>query len=150
MYLHYYDLSVLYLLQGVGVSLLVVQGMTGVYSVVVTSWMFVYFRDSFDTARDSYPWTECQRGAAAFSQLRHCGDSAAGGGNISLEQTIPDYFAAVVLQRALPIYPPSFETWFGSLKFQVVFNLAVIWMVIFICLSKGTKHYLCSNLALDK
>ena len=49
MYLYYYDLSVLYLLQGVGVSLLVVQGMTGVYSVVVTSWMFVYFRDSFIT-----------------------------------------------------------------------------------------------------
>ena len=36
-------------LQGVGVSLMLVQGLTGVYSIVVTSWMFVYFRDSFIT-----------------------------------------------------------------------------------------------------
>ena len=36
-------------LQGVGVSLMLVQGLTGVYSIVITSWMFVYFRDSFIT-----------------------------------------------------------------------------------------------------
>ena len=26
---------------------------------------------------------------------------------------------------------------FGNLKFQVAFNLVVIWMIVFICLSKG-------------
>ena len=80
-----------------------------------------------------------------FRELRRCGAGTAM--NSSIEQTIPDYFAANVLQRTLPIYPPSFESWFGSLKFQVVFNLVVIWMVVFICLSKGNKNDLKSNLA---
>ena len=135
-------------MQGVGVSLMVVQGMTGVYSMVVTSWMFVFFRDSFDTLGDTYRWTQCQRSYPAFSELRKCQDSfphqlqSNGSSLAHIEQTIPDYFAASVLQRTLPIYPPSFESWFGSLKFQVVFNLVVIWMIVFICLSKGNKKFI--------
>ena len=125
-------------LQGVGVSLMLVQGMVGVNSLVVTSWMFVYFRDSFGTMVGSYAWTQCQRAVPSFRELRRCETGA--GANTSIEQTIPDYFAASVLQRTLPIYPPSFESWFGSLKFQVVFNLVVIWMIVFICLSKGNKN----------
>ena len=76
-------------------------------------------------------------------------------------QVIPDYFAATVLQRSSSEYPqvfsssssPHLETnskfWciemsnfqpaFGNLKFQVAFNLVVIWMIVFICLSKGHK-----------
>ena len=125
-------------MQGVGVSLMLVQGMVGVNSIVVTSWMLVYFRDSFETMTGSYSWTQCQQSVPSFSELRRCGNDNAM--NSSIEQTIPDYFAASVLQRTLPIYPPSFETWFGSLKYQVVFNLVVTWLVVFICLSKGTKN----------
>ncbi len=128
------------MLQGVGVSLMLVQGMVGVNSLVVTSWMFVYFRDSFGTMTGSYTWTECQHTVPSFRELRRCGSGTAM--NSSIEQTIPDYFAASVLQRTLPIYPPNFESWFGSLKFQVVFNLVVIWMIVFICLSKGNKNSL--------
>ena len=126
------------MLQGVGVSLMLVQGMVGVNSLVVTSWMFVYFRDSFGTMAGSYTWTECQHNVPSFRELRRCGSGTAM--NASIEQTIPDYLAASVLQRTLPIYPPNFESWFGSLKFQVVFNLVVIWMIVFICLSKGNKN----------
>ena len=117
---------------------MLVQGMVGVNSLVVTSWMFVYFRDSFGTMSGGYAWTQCQSSKPSFSELRRCGPRDAM--NASIEQSIPDYFAASVLQRTLPIYPPSFESWFGSLKFQVVFNLVVIWMVVFICLSKGNKN----------
>jgi hypothetical protein len=32
------------ILQGIGVSLMLVQGLVGVYSILISSWMFVYFR----------------------------------------------------------------------------------------------------------
>ena len=59
-------LDVFSLLQGVGVALLLVQGMVGVNSLVVTSWMFVYFRDSFGTMTGSFTWTECQHSVPSF------------------------------------------------------------------------------------
>lgn len=46
------------LFQGVGVSLLIAQALTGLYSIIGVSWMFVYFRDSFITALDKYRWAE--------------------------------------------------------------------------------------------
>ena len=122
---------------------MLVQAMAGVNSMVVTSWILVFFRDSFDTMQETYKWNMCQRTVPAFYQLRKCDDSErhlvsnSTGHHGNIEETIPDYFAATVLQRSLPIYPPNFESWFGSLKFQVVFNLVVIWMIVFICLSRG-------------
>ena len=58
--------------QGVGVSLMLVQGMSGVYSIVITSWMFVYFRDSFITIHQPYKWSRCEKDVPAFENLRHC------------------------------------------------------------------------------
>ena len=107
---------------------MLVQGLTGVYSLVVTSWMLVYLRDSFETVGDRYRWSECD----SYPDLRDCDVHSR-----NIEHSIPDYFSAVVLQRSFPKYPPSFESWFGGMKFQVVFNLVVIWMIVFICLSKG-------------
>jgi len=133
--------------QGVGVSLMLVQGLTGVYNMVVVSWMFVYFRDSFDTLYDTgYKWTMCQFHVPAFSDLRRCSDNNPSlynntSGHSKIEETIPDYFAATVLQRKLPVYPRTTENWRFSLKFQVVFNLVVAWMIVFICLSRGLKSY---------
>ena len=49
-------------------------------------------------------------------------------------QTVPDYFNGVVLQRHNVEMPGSS---FGHLKFQVAFNLAVVWMIVFVSLSKG-------------
>ena len=122
---------------------MLVQGMAGIYSMVISSWMFVYFRDSFVTVLDTYRWTLCERNVPAFSYLRKCQEFPAHQelrSNVSrkIELSIPDYFAANVLQRSSPIMS-SFETWFGSMKFQVVFNLVVIWMIVFICLSKGNN-----------
>ena len=126
-------------------SLMLVQGLTGVYNMVVVSWMFVYFRDSFDTLYDTgYKWTMCQFHVPAFSDLRRCSDNNPSlynntSGHSKIEETIPDYFAATVLQRKLPVYPRTTENWRFSLKFQVVFNLVVAWVIVFICLSRGTK-----------
>lgn len=44
--------------QGVGVSLLFFQVLTGLYSIVGISWMFVYFRDAFVTKFERYRWAE--------------------------------------------------------------------------------------------
>ena len=74
-----------YLFQGVGVSLMLVQGMSGVYSIVITSWMFVYFRDSFITIHQPYKWSRCEKDVPAFEKLRHCHQQNANQ-NWSLEQ----------------------------------------------------------------
>lgn len=51
-----------------------------------------------------------------------------------LHETVPDYFSGVVLQRHHLNEPsPGVVT----LKFQVAFNLAVVWMIVFVSLSKG-------------
>ena len=82
--------------------------------------------------------------------------------NFYIFQVIPDYFAATVLQRSSPEYPqvcynlesekldslPNFQPAFGNLKFQVAFNLVVIWMIVFICLSKGWKTILMTQLTM--
>ena len=39
----------------------------------------------------------------------------------------------------------NFQPAFGNLKFQVAFNLVVIWMIVFICLSKGGKTQICND-----
>ena len=53
---------------------------------------------------------------------------------LNLEQNVPDYFAGTVLLRSSPRYPQSFT---GELRFQTLFNIVVIWMAVFIGLSKG-------------
>lgn len=62
---------------------------------------------------------------------------------VRIEETVPDYFSGVVLQRNLSS-PGSSP---GNLKFQATFNLAVVWMLVFISLSKG-NIVLCLNSAI--
>ncbi|PSN55301.1 hypothetical protein C0J52_01760 [Blattella germanica] len=100
--------------QGVGIALLVAQALIGIYSIVGISWMFIYFRDSFITKQDRYRWAE------PYQPYRE------------------DYLNGIVLQRHSLAGPDSS---FGHLKFQVAFNLAVVWMIVFVSLSKGLKSY---------
>ncbi|GLG97785.1 Sodium-dependent nutrient amino acid transporter 1 [Gryllus bimaculatus] len=115
--------------QGIGIALLVSQALIGIYSIVGVSWMFIYFRDSFITKQDRYRWAE------PFD-LYH--DSVPSDNGTKLEDTVPDYLSGVVLQRH---GLASSENTFGHLKFQVTFNLAVVWMIVFVSLSKGLKSY---------
>jgi len=50
-----------------------------------------------------------------------------------LDETIPDYFNGVVLQRSSPGYPQSLT----SLRFQSILTLGVVWIPVFLVLSKG-------------
>ncbi|KAJ8678551.1 hypothetical protein QAD02_014338 [Eretmocerus hayati] len=136
------------LFQGVGIALLVAQAFIGIYSIVGVSWMFVYFRDSFITKQDRYRWSE------PFSLYRedarpsssghgthhvHSGNpNSSSGSQYKLHETVPDYFSGAVLQRHHLNEPdPGVVT----LKFQVAFNLAVVWMIVFVSLSKGLRSY---------
>ncbi|XP_015112215.1 uncharacterized protein LOC107037905 isoform X2 [Diachasma alloeum] len=117
---------------GVGIALLVAQAFIGIYSIIGISWMFVYFRDSFITKQDRYRWAE------PFSLYREDAKPVNTSIPFKLHETVPDYFSGVVLQRHHLNEPnPSVVT----LKFQVAFNLAVVWMIVFVSLSKGLRSY---------
>ncbi|KAJ8932876.1 hypothetical protein NQ314_014356 [Rhamnusium bicolor] len=58
-------------------------------------------------------------------------------GTYKLSETIPDYFNGIVLQRH---HLPSGNA-YGTIKFQLAFNLAVVWMIVFVSLSKGLRSY---------
>jgi solute carrier family 6 (neurotransmitter transporter) len=55
-----------------------------------------------------------------------------------LEETLPDYYNGHVLLRSSPSYPHTFS---GELRFQTLFHIIVIWMSVFIGLSKGLRSY---------
>ena len=57
---------------------------------------------------------------------------------LKLEESIPDYYNGQVLLRSSPNYPQTFS---GELRFQTLFHIIVIWMSVFIGLSKGLKSY---------
>ncbi|XP_066909040.1 sodium-dependent transporter bedraggled isoform X2 [Halyomorpha halys] len=116
--------------QGIGIALILSQALLGIYSIVGVSWMYVYFRDSFITKQDTYRWSE------PYDII--LGQNWKTNTTIKLEETVSNYFSAVVLQRSNLETPANAP---GHLKFQVTFNLAVVWMIVFISLSKGLKSY---------
>ncbi|KYQ54914.1 Sodium- and chloride-dependent glycine transporter 1, partial [Trachymyrmex zeteki] len=119
--------------QGVGIALLVAQAFIGIYSIVGVSWMFVFFRDSFITKQDKYRWAEPFLLYREESRFTHNTTAL-----YKLHETVPDYFSGAVLQRHHLIDSnPGVVT----LKFQVAFNLAVVWMIVFVSLSKGLRSY---------
>lgn len=118
------------LFQGIGVAMLFMQALIGLYSIVGISWMFVFFRDSFITKFDKYRWAE------PFLYYRNENPIPLNG-SYKLSETVPDYFNGVVLQR----HHLADGTAYGTIKFQLAFNLAVVWMIIFVSLSKGLRSY---------
>lgn len=120
--------------QGIGVALMLAQGLYGIYNIAAISWLFVYFRDSFITAFDRYRWSLCypdpKYGRSCLTEMHN--------NTWRLEETLPDYFSGNVLLRSAPTYPQGFT---GELRFQTLFYIVVIWMAVFIGLSKGLKSY---------
>ncbi|KAG5900530.1 hypothetical protein JTB14_022837 [Gonioctena quinquepunctata] len=119
------------LFQGVGVSLLIAQALMGLYSIVGVSWLFVFFRDSFITKLDKYRWEEY------YINYRRVSENQPGNETEHLSQTLPDYFNGVVLQR----HHLATGNAYATIKFQLAFNLAVVWMIVFVSLSKGLRSY---------
>ncbi|XKL62296.1 hypothetical protein PGB90_002129 [Kerria lacca] len=120
--------------KGIGVALLLSQAFIGVYSIIGVSWMFVYFRDSFISKQDVYRWAEPLElyGEDGVRTLKYSN------GSYKIEQTVPDYFGGVVLQRRNVLKQ---EEDLMNVKFSVAFNLAIVWIIVFLSLSKGLKSY---------
>ncbi|XP_059057554.1 sodium-dependent transporter bedraggled isoform X2 [Achroia grisella] len=115
--------------QGVGISLLVIQAVIGMYSIIGLSWLFVYFRDSFITSEDKYKW--------ALPHEYNFDDGNFKNTSFKIQETLPQYFHGEVLQRNLGVT----NIYYGTIKFQIAFNLAVVWMIVFVSLSKGLRSY---------
>ena len=50
--------------QGIGVALMLAQGLYGIYNIAIISWLFIYLRDSFVTASEQYRWSYCIKDAS--------------------------------------------------------------------------------------
>ncbi|XP_058168848.1 sodium-dependent transporter bedraggled [Anopheles ziemanni] len=132
--------------KGIGIALLLAQALITLYSAISLAWVLVYFRDAFITHNEKYRWQE------RFEAYRGIGQ----GGNQSyrLPDTVADYFNGVVLQRYHLIYQPgpaspAFDTGgrvlpraisgIGAIRFQLAFNMAIVWTLVFIALCRGIR-----------
>lgn len=117
--------------KGIGISLLLAQGFLGLYSTISLGWVLIYFRDSFVSRSLKYRWEEI------FELYRGSTNES-----INLSETVADYFNGVVLQRYhLGAGGRVGYQGIGSVRFQVAFNLAILWSVVFVILCKGLRSY---------
>ncbi|XP_071535034.1 uncharacterized protein bdg [Panulirus ornatus] len=115
--------------QGVGYSILVAQTLVGLYCCVPIAWLFIFFRDSFITHNNMFRWADCR--------LVNC--SVFNNFSTIIIEGVPKYFNSQVLQRG-----DGESTWLqelGSLKFDMAFNIALIWLITLTALSRGNQTY---------
>ncbi|XP_055372530.1 putative uncharacterized protein DDB_G0282133 [Condylostylus longicornis] len=116
--------------RGIGISLCLAQCVIALYSTISLAWILVYFRDSFAKKDEYYRWQE------AFYIYRRQSTNFT---TTNLTETIADYFNGIVLQRWQLGLGRRIET--GGVRFQLAFNLAIIWALVFIILCKGLKSF---------
>ncbi|KAG8180206.1 hypothetical protein JTE90_027918 [Oedothorax gibbosus] len=117
--------------KGLGFALLYLYILLGVYNALPLSWLFIYFKDSFITLKDSYKWGKCHSSFARNGCLRALNSSSAD----FYGWSVPSYFHGRVLGRK----PGDYQM--GELKFEVAFNLCLVWIIVFLCLSRGPKAF---------
>ncbi|XP_054723601.1 sodium-dependent transporter bedraggled-like, partial [Uloborus diversus] len=117
--------------KGLGFAMLYLNILLGIYNAVPLSWLFIYFKDSFITLKDSYKWGKCHHYFASNGCVRALNSSAAD----FYGWSVPSYFHGRVLGRK------PLEYQLGELKFEVAFNLCLVWLIIFVCLSRGPKTF---------
>lgn len=132
--------------KGIGIALVLLQALVALYSATSISWILVYLRDSCISS--AYPWYRWQetfeffRGSVdydnIFSNTTPIALSAT-----RLGETVADYFNGVVLQRYQlgPDGRAAVSNNIGAVRFQLGFNLAVVWLIVFIVLCKGLRSY---------
>lgn len=115
--------------KGLGVAFVFMLFFIGVYGAIPISWLFVYFKDSFVNTKDDYRWTKCQ---AAFTSM-HC--------QYALNVSSPDYYGWSVASyfhgHVLDRKPNDYG--FGQLKFEIAFDLCIVWLLVFLSLCRGSK-----------
>lgn len=134
--------------KGIGISLILVQALMAIYSAISLAWLLVYLRDSCISAR--YPWYRWQeifeffRGPSDNGIAIMSNTSEPTATSSKLGETVADYFNGVILQR-FNLGPggriSSGGSSIGAVRFQLAFNLAVVWLIVFIVLCKGLRLY---------
>uniref|UniRef100_A0A2M4CH63 Putative sodium/chloride dependent transporter n=1 Tax=Anopheles darlingi TaxID=43151 RepID=A0A2M4CH63_ANODA len=141
--------------KGIGIALLIAQTLIALYSAISLAWVLVYFRDAFTMRNEKYRWQEpfeYYRGGGVGSLL------APGNQSYRLSDTVADYFNGVVLQRYhLRLTLPGRTTGtmpsgggagaatlpgvsgIGAIRFQLAFNLAILWTLVFVALCRGIR-----------
>ncbi|XP_052873481.1 uncharacterized protein LOC128278792 [Anopheles cruzii] len=133
--------------KGIGIALLVAQALVALYSAISLAWVLVYFRDAFTVRNEKYRWEE------PFEFYRG-GGSAGGNQSFRLSDTVADYFNGVVLQRYHLRMLGASQTstgagrsstsapgvsGIGAIRFQLAFNLAILWTLVFVALCRGIR-----------
>lgn len=117
--------------KGIGISLFIAQGVIALYTTLSLSWMFVFFRDSFISPESLYRWQEI------IEFYRGIGNNSVG-----LSERVADYFNGVVLQRVqLGAAGRAGLTGIGPVRFQLAFNLSLVWVFVFIILCRGLRSF---------
>uniref|UniRef100_A0A182SNA7 Transporter n=1 Tax=Anopheles maculatus TaxID=74869 RepID=A0A182SNA7_9DIPT len=134
--------------KGIGIALLLAQALVTLYSVISLTWVLVYFRDAFIMRNEKYRWQE------PFELYRGVGQDNQ---SYRMPDTVADYFNGVVLQRYylahqaasapvsygarnLPPAPaPSRTSGIGAIRFQLAFNMAILWTLVFVALCRGIR-----------
>ncbi|XP_055529173.1 sodium-dependent transporter bedraggled [Wyeomyia smithii] len=116
--------------KGIGIALILAQGLVSLYSAISLSWVLVYFRDSFVSRSEKYRWQEI------FELYRGPGNQS-----FRLSDTVADYFNGVVLQRYQLGPGVRGVSGIGAVRFQLAFNLAIIWTLVFVVLCKGIRSF---------
>ncbi|XP_053660555.1 sodium-dependent transporter bedraggled [Anopheles marshallii] len=135
--------------KGIGIALLVAQALITLYSAISLAWVLVYFRDAFIMRNEKYRWQE------PFLPYRGVVDQD--NQSYRLPDTVADYFNGVVLQRyylahqasSIPVgygtrnLSPSATTsrtsGIGAIRFQLAFNMAILWTLVFVTLCRGIR-----------
>lgn len=132
--------------KGIGIALVLVQALVALYSAVSISWILVYLRDScISSTYPFYRWQETFeffRGTSDYDSLFANATPIVTSAS-KLGETVADYFNGVVLQRYQlgPGGRAAIGGSLGAVRFQLGFNLAVAWLIVFIVLCKGLKSY---------
>ncbi|XP_062563390.1 sodium-dependent transporter bedraggled-like [Armigeres subalbatus] len=116
--------------KGIGIALILAQGLISLYSAISLSWVLVYFRDSLVSRSEKYRWQEI------FEMYRGPGNQS-----FRLSDTVADYFNGVVLQRHQLGPGVRGTNGIGAVRFQLAFNLAILWTFVFVVLCKGIRSF---------
>lgn len=132
--------------RGIGIALVFVQAVISVYSSVSLSWLLVYMRDASISSR--YPWYKWQEvyeffrgptddGVVMMSNVTEPNSSSA-----RLGETVADYFNGVVLERHhLGPGGSIGRNGLGGVRFQLAFNVTIVWLIVFITQCKSVRSH---------
>lgn len=133
--------------KGIGIALVLVQALMTIYSAVSIAWLLFYIRDSCVSTRyPFYRWQEIFeffRGPSDNGIAIMSNTSEPSATSSKLGETVADYFNGIILQRYQlgPGGRIAGANGIGAVRFQLAFNLSIIWLIVFVILCKGLRLY---------